>query len=59
MAIYDLSDKAVTHIILALDAHAKILEDDEAEPGPSMMDAMYLRELASNLRLEYGEKKPR
>ncbi len=57
MATYELDDTAVTNIILALDEYIKILENDEEEPGPSMMDALYVRELVRDLRLEYNQKK--
>ena len=46
----DLNQKQLTHIILALEAYAKLLEQDEEDPGPSMADAMYVANLAKTLR---------
>ena len=46
----DLNQKQLTHIILALEAYATLLEQDEVDPGPSMADAMYVANLAKTLR---------
>lgn len=46
----DLNQKQLTHIILALEAYARLLEQDEENPGPSMADAMYAANLAKMLR---------
>lgn len=46
----DLNQKQLTHIILALEAYVKLLEQDEEDPGPSMADAMYVANLAKTLR---------
>lgn len=46
----DLNQKQLTHIILALEAYATLLEQDEEDPGPSMADAMYVANLAKTLR---------
>lgn len=51
------TNKQMTYVILALDAYAKLLEDDEEEPGLSMVDAMYVTELAQTLRAEYEAAK--
>jgi len=45
-----LSDKQLTYIILALDAYAKALQDDEEDQGPSMADSLYVAGLAKQLR---------
>lgn len=46
----ELNQKQLTHIILALEAYATILEQDEEDAGPSMADAMYVANLAKMLR---------
>lgn len=46
----ELNQKQLTHIILALEAYAEQLEQDEEDPGPSMADAMYAVNLAKALR---------
>jgi hypothetical protein len=46
----ELNQKQLTHIILALEAYAEQLEQDEEDPGPSMADAMYVANLAKTLR---------
>lgn len=46
----ELNQKQLTHIILALEAYASILEQDEEDPGPSMADALYVTNLAKVLR---------
>lgn len=46
----ELSQKQLTQIILALEAYASVLEQDEEDPGPSMADAMYVANLAKSLR---------
>lgn len=46
----ELNQKQLTHIILALEAYASILEQDEEDPGPSMADALYVTNLAKILR---------
>jgi len=50
MTTLELNQKQLTHIILALEAYATILEQDEQDPGPSMADAMYVSNLAKVLR---------
>lgn len=49
----DLNQKQLAHIILALEAYAVILEQDEEDPGPSMADAKYVANLAKVLREEH------
>lgn len=46
----ELNQKQLTHIILALEPYASILEQDEEDPGPSMADALYVTNLAKVLR---------
>lgn len=46
----ELNQKQLTHIILALEAYANILEQDEEDAGPSMADALYVANLAKVLR---------
>ncbi len=46
----ELNQKQLTHIILALEAYASILEQDEEDPDPSMADALYVTNLAKVLR---------
>ncbi|MGS0998916.1 hypothetical protein [Rhodanobacter sp. UC4451_H18] len=53
----DLNQKQLTHIILALEAYAVILEQDEEDPGPSMADAMYVANLAKVLREEHERER--
>jgi hypothetical protein len=47
---FELSDKQLTFILLALDAYVDTLEADEEDRGPSMADAMFVEHLAKQLR---------
>lgn len=49
----ELNQKQLTHIILALEAYTRMLEEDEEDPGPSMADAMYVSNLAKKLREQH------
>lgn len=51
----EINQKQLTHIILALEAYAKILEQDEEDPGPSMADAMYVTNLVKLLREKHQD----
>ena len=53
MISLELNKKQLTYIILALEAYAKTLEEDEDDPGPSMADAMYVSNLARVLRQKH------
>jgi len=46
----ELNQKQLTHVILALEAYANLLEQSEEDAGPSMSDAMYVAHLAKTLR---------
>lgn len=53
-----LSDKQLTHVILALEAYVKLLQKDEENSGPSIADSLFVSELAKQLRqgsLKVGE----
>jgi hypothetical protein len=51
----ELNKKQLTHIILALEAYATILEQDEEDAGPSMADAMYVANLAKVFREKHEQ----
>ena len=51
----ELNKKQLTHIILALEAYAKQLEEDEEDSGPSMADSMYVTHLAKMLRMRHED----
>ena len=57
MTTIDFSNKQMTFVILALEAYSKQLQEDEEEPGLSMMDSMFASELAQTLRTEYEKSK--
>jgi hypothetical protein len=44
-----LSQRAMTHILIALQEYEMRLREDEDEPGPSMDDAMFVRWLRKEL----------
>jgi hypothetical protein len=52
VATLELSEKQLTYVILALDAYAEQLKNDEEDPGMSMMDSLFVSDLASRLRAE-------
>ena len=51
------SNKQMTFVILALEAYSKQLQADEEEPGLSMMDSMFVAELAQTFRAESEKAK--
>ena len=44
------SERAVTHMLIALQEYEERLRDDEDDPGPSMDDAMFVRWLRGELK---------
>ncbi|MDJ0909351.1 MAG: hypothetical protein QNI99_09155 [Woeseiaceae bacterium] len=44
------SNRAVTHILIALREYEERLRNDEDDPGPSMDDAMFVRWLQGELK---------
>ena len=45
-----LDDKENYWTVLALESYLKVVKDDKEDPGPSLMDAMYVTELIRKFR---------